>query len=276
MAPTRTTRSAGCRSRNLDNVGPAGFDQRERGRDAALSPNASESRDLEGKEIIKAADAREMQTPQMVILRARRNPDPWYEVGSQQYGMGFFIRATAATSWLHHGGTSTGFRRAQFSPVRLARGRGSHQLNGTPTRDFHSVPGLRSAPRSSPIDWSARFKKAVARGKASADSARSVAASKRKSGTQPSHPLTGFAGTYSHPGYGKVTVVADGGALRSGSIPSTCAKHFHTTCSETDPDPLKQQPEWKVDVPRWSRRQRLGARVPVEPAIKPAVFSREK
>jgi CubicO group peptidase (beta-lactamase class C family) len=264
--------------RNLDNVGPAG----------SINANVDEmlhylrmhlnQGTYEGREIIKAADAREMQTPQMVIPSGPPSPDPWYEVGSQQYGMGFFITTYRGHKLVHHGGNIDGFSaELNFLPYDSLGVVVLTNLNGTPTRDFIPYLVYDRILGLSPIDWSARFKKAVARGKASADSARSVAASKRKSGTQPSHPLTDFAGTYSHPGYGKITVAAEGGALRlrfnTFDVP---LKHFHYDVFETDPDPLKQQPEWKLMFQMDVDGNIASLAVPIEPAIKPAVFSRDK
>jgi hypothetical protein len=231
-----------------------------------------------GTELIRAEDSREMQNPQMVIPAGRPAPDPWYEIGTQQYGMGFFITAYRGHKLVHHGGNIDGFSaELNFLPDDSVGVVVLTNLNGTVTRDFIPYLIYDRLLGLSPVDWSGRFKKRADRAKASQDSARAVAASKQKSGTQPSHPLGDYAGTYNHPGYGKITVTSSGSELRikfnSFEMP---LKHFHYDVFETEPNEVVGQPRWKIQFQTDVDGNISAVAVPIEPAVKTTIFTREK
>lgn len=80
-------------------------------------------------------------------------------------------------------------------------------------------------------DWSAELRALYTGLADEAQKARSERAAKRAAGTRPSKPLPAYAGTYSHPAFGDVSVShADGGlALKFGASPQTSGplSHWH-------------------------------------------------
>src|SRR3989442_2235854 len=96
--------------RVIDHIGPAGSidaSASEMLRYVTMHLNQGK---YDGREIIPAAEARQMQAPQMVM----EPPGPesgrdWRELGAEQYGMGFFIGLYRGHKLVHHGGNIDGF-----------------------------------------------------------------------------------------------------------------------------------------------------------------------
>jgi hypothetical protein len=78
------------------------------------------------------------------------------------------------------------------------------------------------------VDGVSRAKAAIERGRKRDDDQEKKRASERIAGTSPSHPLTDYAGTFEHPGYGTLTIAQQGTGL-SAKIDEfvTPFEHFH-------------------------------------------------
>ena len=262
--------------RNLDAIGPAG----------SINANITEMLKYvtmhlnqgqhEGREIIPAAQARQMQAPQMVIPPPTIPGAGGLELGHESYGMGFFINTYRGHKLVHHGGNIDGFSaEVNFLPNDSIGIVILTNLNGTQTRDFIPYMIYDRLLGLEPINWSGRFKEQADRAKARADSVRAKDVASRVSGTSLSHPLADYAGTYTHPGYGDMTVTLADGKLKlaysSFNLPMTS---WHYDVFETEPRSTANQMRWRVQFHMDATGAIGSLSLPIEPALKPVVFAR--
>jgi hypothetical protein len=103
-----------------------------------------------------------------------------------------------------------------------------------------------------------------------------AAKAKRKEGTSASHALGEYAGTYTNPGYGPVTINSSGSALRlkfnTFELP---LKHFHYDVFETDAAEGASPIRWKVQFHMDPDGVITSLTVPVEGALPPTGFTKE-
>ena len=99
----------------------------------------------------------------------------------------------------------------------------------------------------------------------------------RVSGTRPSHGLADYAGTYLHPGYGPITIRAEGGRLvaKYNDDSSTFAHWHYDVFDAETPDVeniwLDSQIQFEGDL-----AGRISAlKMAIEPALKPALFPKQ-
>ncbi len=262
--------------RNLDAIGPAGSinaDITEMLAYVAMHLNQGKH---EGREVIPAAQARQMQTPQMVIP-APATPGPGgFELSHESYGMGFFINAYRGHKLVHHGGNIDGFSaEVNFLPNDSIGIVVLTNLNGTPVRDFIPYMIYDRLLGLEPINWSGRFKAQADRAKARADSIRANDAASRVSGTTPSHPLADYVGVYNHPGYGDMTVTLVDGKLSLAYSSFTLGlTHWHYDVFEADPRNVANPIRWRVQFQMDATGAVTTVSVPVEAAMKPIGFAR--
>lgn len=264
--------------RNLDAVGPAGAinaSPAEMIRYVTMHLNQGK---FEGREIISAAAAREMQAPQMVIPVPATPGAGGTDLGHEQYGMGFFVGSYRGRKMVHHGGNIDGFSaEVNFLPNDSIGVVVLTNMNGTATRDFIPFMVYDRLLGLAPIDWSGRFKTVVDRAVARQDSIRKADVAARVPNTQPSRSLDEFAGSYNHPGYGDITITRNGDKLGfKYSSFSVDMSHVHYDVFETEPRSATQPIRWKVQFQSDASGKVVGLTVPLEPALKPIVFARKK
>ncbi len=263
-------------SRNLDVIAPAGSinaNITEMLKYVTMHLNQGQS---EGREIIPATQARQMQAPQMVIPPPTIAGPGGLELGHESYGMGFFINTYRGHKLVHHGGNIDGFSaEVNFLPNDSIGIVVLTNLNGTPTRDFIPYMIYDRLLGLDPINWSGRFKEQADRAKARADSVRAKDVASRVSGTSPSHPLADYAGTYNHPGYGDMTVtLADGKLKLAYSSFNLGMEHWHYDVFEADPRSAANPIRWRVQFHMDATGAITSLSLPIEPALKPAFFAR--
>jgi hypothetical protein len=124
--------------------------------------------------------------------------------------MGFVVQPYQDRTMLSHSGTNNGWRtRIAWFP---------HSRSGV----YVAYNGMEVAPRIvlshavldrllgvEPADWSGRAMQAREKSRAAKKAAREKGLQARKASTSPSRELAGFAGSFAHPGYGVVSIVAD-------------------------------------------------------------------
>ena len=204
--------------RNLDAIGPAG------------SINASIREMLpwlklqmhggqhEGAALVSAATLREMHTPQVTMPIT---PDmPWYgnpEVSHTTYGLGWAIQVYRGQTMVRHTGGIDGFiASVSFFPaadvgvVILTNTGNTFAPTAVGLRLFDTLLGLE------PVAWSDRLSAHQAKLEAMGKAGKEEVQKQRQEGTTPAHPLADYAGAYSHPAYGTLTVTDNGGSLRAG------------------------------------------------------------
>lgn len=264
--------------RNLDAIGPAGSinaSPAEMIRYVTMHLNRGK---LEGREILKPNAAREMQIPQMVMPVGQEAGPGGVDLGESSYGMGFMIQTYRGRKMVHHGGNIDGFSaEVNFLPNDSIGVVVLTNLNGTATRDFIPFMVYDRLLGLPPIDWSGRYKAQADRQRARQDSIRTRDAASRVANTQPSHPLTDYAGTYNHPGYGDVKITVESGKLAfSYSSFALGMEHWHYDVFETQARSTANPIRWRVQFHADATGIITGLTIPIESALKPMMFTKKK
>jgi hypothetical protein len=217
-----------------------------------------------------------MQTPQMLIGTQDIWPD---EFGVAAYGLGLAVTVYRGHKLVQHGGGIDGFisqmswlPKERIGVVVLTNMSGNNPVPNMVTENV--LDRLLSLPA---IDWAARARKQQQDAEAQQKKQRDERAAARKPNTTPSHELAAYAGTYEHPGYGRVTVRANGPVLELSFTAFTARlKHYHYDIFEVD-DPAELQPlsglvtflmDQKGEIDRLA--------IPFEPSVKAIEFTRVK
>lgn len=263
--------------RNIDNVGPAG----------SINSSVAEMMNYvqmqidqgvwKGTRILSEKNALKMQSPQSVVSESMEYP----ERGPLTYGLALQVTSYRGHKWVQHGGGIDGFisqmawlphDRIGVMVVTNMSGEANPVPGLVVQRVFDDLLGLE------PIDWSARTRKSVAEGRASADSARAKAEAGRARGTSPSHPLAAYAGRYTHPAYGTYEVQVTGAQLVIKVDGMTVPlEHWHYDLFSIDPRKVMGAPFTGLVRFTTAADGSIGQMLlPLEPATDPTVLEREK
>jgi len=99
----------------------------------------------------------------------------------------------------------------------------------------------------------------------------------RKQGTSPSHSLAAYAGSYEHPGYGRLVVREQGGRLELGlDNLKAPLRHFHYDVFEVDPTVGTTVLSGTASFSTNLKGEVDEVALPLEPGVKPIVFTRVK
>jgi CubicO group peptidase (beta-lactamase class C family) len=227
---------------------------------------------IAGKQLLSENNAVQMQVPQMVIQGA-----PAYkELGETNYGMGFFLSSYRGHKQVEHGGNIDGFSaELAFLPADKIGVVALTNLDGNPLPTivaqnvFDRLLGMDQVP------WNQRMLAAEAGGKKSEQEAKDKGYTPRKSGTHPSHDLKEYAGDYSNPGYGIVTVAPDGVALKlTLNQVARSLEHYHYDVFQVPANPLDPFEKMKVMFLTDINGDISSISVPLEPSVKDIVFTR--
>ena len=260
--------------RNIDAVGPAGSINSDVEEMLHYIQFHIDSGRYNGRAILSKENASLMETPQMLVGDQEIWPD---ELGVATYALGLSVTSYRGWKLVQHGGGIDGFisqmswlPKERIGIVVLTNMSGTNPVPNIVTRNvIDRLLGL------APIDWVARTKKQIQDAKAKRIKQRADRAAERQPNTTPSHPLSAYAGTYEHPGYGRLAVQVDG-AVPSVSFDGFTVplKHFHYDVFEID-DPMDVLPlsgritflmNSKGDIDRMA--------VPFEPSVKDIEFAR--
>lgn len=262
--------------RNIDAVGPAGSINSSVEEMLHYIQFHLDSGAYGGRQLLSKQNAREMQTPQMVVGGSEIWPD---ELGMATYGLGLSVSIYRGRKLVQHGGGIDGFisqmswmPRERIGVVVLTNMSGNNPVPNIVTRRvLDLLLGLE------PIDWVARIKDQERQARERRERERREREAQRKLDTRPSHPLENYAGEYEHPGYGRLTVRVEGAKLTLVLDGFTAPlKHYHHDVFELD-DPLGVIPlsglvtfgmDKKGEIERVS--------VPLEPSVADIVFTRLK
>lgn len=205
-----------CRLRfnNIENVGCAGSISstvRDLARWSALQLGRGT---LDGVRIYSEEMADRLHCPQMIIKKGEMFPYDFPEIDFTSYGMGWFIESYRGHKLVHHGGTIDGYKslvgflpREGVSFAVLT----NLERNQTPAALGYALCDL--ALGLEPIDWAQRFLSFM--NDAGAAGARQLEACRAAIAAAPpaAHKNAQYAGVYEHPGYGRVVVEEQDGAL---------------------------------------------------------------
>lgn len=264
--------------RVIDAIGPAGSinaSVEEMAKYLTMHLNQGK---FEGREIVPATQSRDMQVPHMVMPVPAQPGPGGIDLGHGQYGMGFFVGSYRGRKMVNHGGNIDGFSaELNFLPNDSIGVVVLTNLNGTNTRDFIPFLVYDRLLGLTPIDWSGRYLEQFNRGRARADSARARDVASKVAGTRPSHPLADYVGRYNHPGYGDLTIRLDGDKLAAKyGIIDLAMEHWHYDVFETSPRSTASPIRWKIQFHLDPAGAVGSLSLPIEPAIKPTVFTKQK
>lgn len=201
--------------RNIDAIGPAG------------SVNASVEEmchwliaqlnggKYEGAEIVSAASLAESHTPVIPVAGPLSGYLAFDNNGSPiTYGLGWFISTHKGRPAIQHGGNIDGFSAmVAFLPQDSVGVVVLTNLNGTMLpaviRNYIFDKMLGETVR----DWNGEMLAMIRKMEEQQEGQEEEEDLKRVKGTQPSHKLAAYGGTYSHPAYGDITISPKGDSL---------------------------------------------------------------
>lgn len=153
--------------------------------------------------LVSEGNLQQMISPQMVI------PDPvkYEELLHPSYGMGWFLQPYRGHHFVHHGGNIDGFSTLVSMLPREGIGIVAFSnMNGSSLPAIATYNVIDRLLGMEPVDWNGRFWKdhvevriAVKRGAEKSETERSADA-------PATHPLSDYAGEYTNPGYGTLTI----------------------------------------------------------------------
>jgi CubicO group peptidase (beta-lactamase class C family) len=221
--------------RNIDEIGPAGSINSSVNEMANWLTMQMSKGKFNSKQIISEANLRENQTPQIVTGGGELRYD---ELFYSSYGMGWGVTSYRGHLTLAHSGGIDGF----ISQVRVLPkdklGVVILTNSGTNASAVLMNIVLDKALGLSDTPWIARAKDDQAKAKEVAAKAKAKAEEERKTGTQPSHPLREYTGTFEHPAYQTLTVTQEGERLHFDlhGLKGTL-KHYHYDVFQCDKTP---------------------------------------
>jgi len=253
---------------NIDQIGPAG----------SINSNVEDMVKYvqmhmnKGKGVLSEKNESQMTSPQMSIAGLGADK----EIGTQSYGMGFFLTTYRGHYLVHHGGNIDGFSAlVTFMPqdnigmVILTNQNGSSVPTLVSYNVYDRLLGMDQ------IDWTKRFKDRQEKARASELDAKKKGYTAQHPGTHPSHDLPEYAGEYEHPGYGVVQVKYENNGLRFKfhklGGPMT---HFHYDVFEFPRDEADPEAKMKVEFHSNLQGDIDFLSLPLESTVKDVVFSR--
>ncbi|MBK8021139.1 MAG: serine hydrolase [Chloroflexi bacterium] len=258
--------------RNINEVGPAGSINATPNEMAQWIKLHLGSGKLGEQQIISEANTRQLHSPQMVISEAL-----WRELfGSDlvSYGLGWFIHTFNGETMLQHGGNIDGFSAlVSFIPARnvgvvtLTNRNGTFLTEVATFRIYEALLGLEH------FDHNSKLKSLVDKMKDEAKKAKAESSSDRKPDTQPSHPLSDYAGDFEHPGYGVFRITeAEGKLTAAYNRLELKMEHYHYDIFEATLEPVDVSFKLHFHLDVKGNVEKVS--VPLEPTVAPIVFTR--
>ena len=225
-----------------------------------------------GQTLVRENDLRAMTTGQMTLPDARR----WPEVGSPQYGMGWFVRQYRGVPLVDHGGNLDGASTAMgFLPGRNLAFYATANVSASALPDVLMYAAIDRLLGQPPVDWSQRHRELFTAGKAASMAARDQKLDSGKPGTRPAFALAEYVAEYEHPGYGLMSIGREGAQLNISYHGFTAPlPHLHFETFRTPRDPLLDLAETRVQFITSFEGEIESLQIEMEPAVKPIVFKR--
>lgn len=229
-----------------------------------------------GKTVVTEPSIRDMQS--LHISTGSRSP--YSEIEGDRYGMGYgmglSINYYRGNRMVGHGGSIDGMRATMaFLPARkigvviLWNLRGSSLGDNLQNIVFDRLLG---APET---DWLARTRKNEETILAQLREAESKGLAGRRPNTAPAHPLSDYAGTFQHPGYGRITVRAAAGKLSMQlNRVQRPLEHFHYDTFQVPAKPFDTYEKFKLNFVTNTEGDVTQLRANMESAVPETVFQR--
>jgi CubicO group peptidase (beta-lactamase class C family) len=196
--------------RNLDRMGPAGSINAPIGELAQwvlLQLNKGKRGE---RQLVSEGQLAQLHSPQMVMPDAGK----YGEMSHPSYAMGWCVQPYRGRNFLHHTGGIDGF--SALVTLMPGENLGVAVLTNLNNCPAHMAICLNAYDRLlglDQVDWHGRAQKDRTAIKEAMAGSKEKSAADARPGTQPSHPLSDYAGQFSHPGYGILTVGTDGDGL---------------------------------------------------------------
>ncbi|WP_454738473.1 serine hydrolase [Cupriavidus necator] len=164
---------------------------------------------VDGHPLLSPTIVRDMMTPQVHVCRAE-----FQEVGDVHYGLGLTVEHYRGDRTVSHSGSWLGW--ATLMTLMPARRLGIAVLTNrapsavTALLTYSALDQLCGHP---PIDWFSRLRARRHEMLAQQQIDKAAQLARQHAGTTTSHPLPDYAGTYSHPAYGQITIETDSDSL---------------------------------------------------------------
>jgi CubicO group peptidase (beta-lactamase class C family) len=264
--------------RNIDAIGPAGSINSSVEEMLKYIQLRIDQGAVGGKQVVSRRFEQQAQSPQMVSAGGGGGQDS-EELGLGTYGLGLSVSTYRGRRTVAHGGGIDGFisamtwlPREKIGVMVLTNFGGNNPVPTLVTRNvMDRFLGLEQ------VDWVGRTRKQQEEGRARQEQRNKERAAERKAGTSPSHELAAYAGTYEHPGYGRVTVRQAGADLEV-ALDGFAAQlsHFHYDVFEAADTPQSGPLQGRVAF--LTNKQGVVDRVaiPLEPAVADIVFTRTR
>jgi CubicO group peptidase (beta-lactamase class C family) len=224
------------------------------------------------KQILSESNATQMQSPQMVIQGASQ----FSELGDNSYGMGFLVTHYRGHKLVTHGGAIDGFRsELAFLPNEKLGVVVFVNLDGTTMPNVVMYNVLDRLLGLDQVPWNLRFLDIQKKADQSEEAAKKQGFTAPKSGTHPSHELKDYAGEFENPGYGRVTIMAQGSdfQIKLNRL-SSPLKHFHYDVFEVPENPLDPFEKEKVIFHTDVKGEISSLSMTLEPNVSDIVFNR--
>ena len=222
------------------------------------------------KRLVSEAALSQIQTPQIVVPEEWRYEELFY--GS--YAMAWRVNSYRGHLLVYHGGSIDGF--TALVSMLPKDNIGLVVLNNLESGPINYILAYNIYDRLlglKPVDWAARTRADIAKGRDNAEKAKKEREKERKPGTLPSHPLKDYAGDFDHPAYGRISVRLDGERFVADFHGLAYAlSHFHYDAFEMKNDlasidaPLMFLTDAKGDI--------AGLTIKLEPSVREIVFTR--
>src|SRR5271165_353618 len=225
-----------------------------------------------GKQLLSENNSVQMQTPQMVIQGA----PPYKETGENSYGMGFFLSSYRGHKDVEHGGNIDGFSaNLAFLPGERMGVVVLTNLDGNPVPDIVTMNVFDRLLGLDQIPWNRRMLASEGGAKNAEQEAKNKGYTTRKLGTHLSHELKEYAGDYSNPGYGMVTIEPSGESFKLTFNKITRPlEHYHYDQFQVPADPLDPFQKMKVSFVTGTDGDISSLSMPLQPDVKDIVFTR--
>ena len=225
---------------------------------------------LGGEQLVSPQNLAVTQTPHIPIQRPMRYREKFY----QSYGLGWFVDNYRGYVHIHHGGVLYGFSSlVSFLPdeniglVILAN------LNFTPLTTILEGYVYDRLLDLEPADWNQRYLDYYERVKEYYQKMEEMEDQDQKKGTQPSHSIEAYTGTFHNIGYGTIMIVQEDDLLKAVMTTATYPlNHYHYDIFDLYHDIKKTS--WKVAFQTDRKGEISSFGVEVEPGLKEVVFGR--
>jgi CubicO group peptidase (beta-lactamase class C family) len=228
----------------------------------------------EGRQIIQPSTLAAMHQSQMLVGETPTHP----EVIPIGYGLAWRTEIYRGRPTVQHGGALPGIATlvtlvpGQRIGVAVLANQSGAELPRALTRTL-----LDRFLALEPIDWLGPALARKTASEASDVAGRQNKGGTRAPGTQPSHPLAEFAGTYAHPGYGPITIEANGTQLvgRYNDDSSPLAHWHYNVFDATSEDVDNLWLDSRLQFVSDFHGRVSGLQIVMEPAVPPVLFARQ-